>query len=255
MNFMKMATIGLVIGLVAAGTYLIVNRRPNLQARVYVKAVGEGFPLIETPCPSIAIVSGEEEADYTLSAYWHKEGWYALLIRRDGAGREFPEENPDAAKVLRQTCRTIEKDFPAWLSTERQRVSARAQMQTASLGLGATDTSDVARRYELKEYRHGSIVGLALVDTELGRTWVLTDLFDDKGKKVRSQFQEVGVEKLWETNDEAFDLIQKVSDEKTRRFLIDHERELTWLKELTRPRAIQEAEEKASKRGRALRGR
>jgi hypothetical protein len=56
-----------------------------------------------------------------------------------------------------------------------------------------------AGRYQLAEYRHGSIIGLALVDTEVGRTWTLIDVVDARGRKTRTEFGEVGVEGLWET--------------------------------------------------------
>lgn len=253
MNLPKMATIGLAVGLVGAAVYLTVSRRPNLQARVRVDARGEGFPDFGKTCPKVAPLFGfreEEAADYTFAAAWVEKGrgWIAVLERKDGVVKSF-EQNQDAKKILREACRAIEEDFPVWLFTEHQRLSAGAQAQIASRALEAKDASDVARRYELKEYRHGSIVGLALVDTVLGRTWVLLDILDAQGKKVRSQFEEVGVETLWQTNAEVYDQARKASDEKTRRGLIDQWDKLSSLKSSTRPRAIREAETKAFTEG------
>jgi hypothetical protein len=102
----------------------------------------------------------------------------------------------------------------------------------------------------MTEYRHGTIVGLALLDTELGRAWVLTDLLSPGAKKERTQFKELSVEDLWESSDEAADEIQATSVEGTRDFLVQESSDLSEVKKLTRPTAIQNAEEKLAEQRR-----
>jgi hypothetical protein len=239
-KFVRIAAAGLVVALAGTTVYFAsIARRPHLQARLYIKATPAGFPELWKTCPDLAYVSAEGEADYRLFAGWNsKEGWSTVLLRKDGAARQF-EQSRDASKVLREACRAIAEDFAAWLSTERQRFSAGTQGQTSPAVL------DPVRRYELKEYRHGGIVGLALVDTELGRTWVMSDLVDAKGKKIRTHFQEVGADDLWETDEEAFERMEKARGQYERALWSGQLTELTRVKEWTRPKAIQEAEEKA----------
>ena len=242
MKFVRIAAAGLVVALVGTTVYFAtIAQRPHLQARVYIKAGAPGFPDLSKTCPGLASVFSEGEADYTLFAGWGDEGWSTVLTRKDGAARQF-EQSRNASKVLREACRAIAEDFAAWLSTERQRLPARTQGQTNPAAL------DPVGRYELKEYRHGNIVGLALVDTELGRTWVMSDVVDAKGKKIRTRFQEVGSDDLWETDEEVFDRVEKARDQYMKKATLGRLQELMRLKELTRPRAIQEAEEKASSR-------
>ncbi len=74
----------------------------------------------------------------------------------------------------------------------------------------------------------------------------MSDLVDAKGRKIRTHFEEVGTDDLWETDEEVSDKILKAPNGDMKDIMLRWEEELTRLKKLTRPRAIQEAEEKAS---------
>lgn len=58
-------------------------------------------------------------------------------------------------------------------------------------------------RFTFREYHQGNLVGLAMVDTKIGRVWLLTQMTDDRGRRVRDDLVEVAVEGLWksETSD------------------------------------------------------
>ncbi|MCI0719612.1 MAG: hypothetical protein L0338_11685 [Acidobacteria bacterium] len=244
MTSFKPMTVALVLGLVGALLYVVATREPRLQARVRVDVRSEGTPVDWEPwktCPNLAFTASDE-ADYTLWATWVDTGWTAILDRSDGTGR-WLEKSPDSSKVLREACRTVEADFPAWLSTERQRLS------TGRVGVdrSAAVSASTAHRYDLREYRHGSVVGLAMIDTELGRAWALTDIVDERGRKVRMRFEEVGVAGLWETEDEIWSDVEKAKSDEMRRFYMRRWDEFRKVRELTRPKLIQDAEAKASR--------
>ncbi|MBI4480147.1 MAG: hypothetical protein HY651_09010 [Acidobacteria bacterium] len=254
MTLKKIATIGIAISLAVAAAYFGgVARKPRLQARLRIDSRGASdvhthFWDLTDKCPILIYTSKEESADYTLFTVWEEKGWIAILSRPDGA-QIMLTQDPDLTKVFRSVCQVVENDFPLWLSTERYRFSRGSQAQTASsatTATGVTGVADATQRYQLMEYRHGNIEGMALVDTKLGRTWVLTDLFDAKGKKVRARFQEVGVEELWETADESWDRVQEASGENKTFRLSQHE-QLQRVKVLTRPQSIEEAEAKVSR--------
>lgn len=81
----------------------------------------------------------------------------------------------------------------SWLYVTRYKAA-----EQKALARHAEDQSDTAERYELRDYRHGTIAGLALLDKRIGRVWLLTAMMD-KGKKSRDTFHEVDVDQLWET--------------------------------------------------------
>lgn len=66
---------------------------------------------------------------------------------------------------------------------------------------------DTSTRYEFKDFRHGNIVGLALLDRQIGRAWLLTQSNDEKGKKVRDEFKELRVEDLWQVDDDFWPIL------------------------------------------------
>lgn len=239
MKFTKMA-MGLVLGvfLVGAGYFTAGLRPQPLQANVYTEVKnGSNFPELVKTCPNQVADVVADVADYTLEVKWwnggpgEKEGWGYYLERKDGAYLEAVRAavaDPNAARVARQVCRDIQRDFPLWLNTQRVRASIGKSAQTGAPT--SFDETDPPRRYEMTEYRNGPIVGQALLDTKLGRLWTLTNIVNSAGKTVRTEFQEIGVENLWKSEDEApADLAE-------------------WrVKKLTRPAAIQRAEEQAEK--------
>jgi hypothetical protein len=188
-----------------------------------------------------------EEADYTLTVVWiGPKGWLYELERKDGARLE-PDpyklkdiEDPNAARVVRKVCRDIERDFPLWLNTQRVRASISKSAQT---GVATSVDDDPPRRYEMIGYRNGTIVGIALLDTKLGRAWLLTNITDSGGKTVRTEFNEVSVDGLWKSADELYG-DKKFSSSKSVR---DEADKFFELKKLTRPIAIQRAEDQADK--------
>jgi hypothetical protein len=191
-------------------------------------------------CPTLTVTVEESAADYTLAAAWGNEGWVAVLARKDGT-RRLLERTTDVREVLRSVCQTVKKDFPAWLATEKSRLASGASMSLES----AAYTSDTVGRYELREYRHGSIVGLAMIDTKLGRAWVLTDLLEN-GRKTGSRFQEVGVEALWRTDSEAWAKITEAPPD-SKLIWLREQQTLAKVKELTRARVIEDAETRAAR--------
>jgi hypothetical protein len=231
MKSVTLAVAGLAVGLVGAALYFIVLRRPHLQARVFVQGQIDLLHLPK-PCPDGAVWStNEEKADYSLSMVWRENAWFAVLLRTDHVVWKL-DDSQDLSKILRQVCRVVAEDFPALLSTERSR----------PLSAVTATPSDAVARYELKDYRHGNITGLALVDTELGRIWVMRDLVDAKGKTIRTSFSEMGVDDLWKTNEEIWERIDKARSEDSKRRYFQEWDELRDVKKATRPRAIQDAE-------------
>jgi len=70
------------------------------------------------------------------------------------------------------------------------------------------------------------------------------------GKKERTQFSEVSVEDLWESDDEADDKIAAASTDSSRKEYADESSDLYNVKMLTRPTAIQNAEGKVAEQRR-----
>lgn len=229
--------------LLVGAVYLAIgSRHENLQANVYTKVnngkFGDFFGLVNT-CPYQVVDVDSDEADYTLDVGWlsYKEGWAYLLKRKDGATLEFEgysesKAEPNAARIMRKVCRDIQRDFPLWLNTQRVRASIGKSAQTGATT--SVDDSDPPRRYEMMEYRNGPIVGQALLDTKLGRVWTITNIVNAAGKTERTEFEEVGVENLWISDDEAIKL-----------FPLPDQNRFSRVKDLTRPTAIQQAEKQA----------
>jgi len=239
------------------GIYVGANlaHRPAFQARVKINIMPQSaaFKNPEQTCPHEAFVDGfasGESADYTLTALWSGDvGWVTVLERRDEVliyDHETAQfSNRDATKVLRQACRVVESDFPALLATERERVPTENPGSTELASSSASNSSDGVRRYQLAEYREGTIAGLALLDSKLGRVWAVTEVLDKGGRKVRDEFQEVGVQDLWDTDDELYDRVQEASSESEKDLWIHARTDLDRVKQLTRPNAIQKAEQTA----------
>jgi hypothetical protein len=101
-------------------------------------------------------------------------------------------------------------------------------------------------RYQLHEFRHGTIVGLALLDKQIGRVWLLSELRGQSGKKVGDRFAELGVEELWKNRDEVLDetLVLNRGSEAAKDAAFALMLREQYLKQLTRPRAVQEADVK-----------
>jgi hypothetical protein len=236
-NIVNKIAFGILIALsvIGAAYFISGSRQEKLQANVYTKAgEGEHFPDLAKTCPNqVADFGDADEADYTFIVRWRSiqpKGWFYFLERKDGATLGLLDLNardPNAARVARQVCRDIARDFPLWLNTQRVRASIGKPSQTGTV---TSVEDDPPRRYEMMEYRNGPIIGQALLDTKLGRLWTLTNIVNSAGKTVRTEFQENGVENLWKSEDEApADLA------------------LWRVKKLTRPAAIQRAEEQAEK--------
>lgn len=258
MNIANKLASGVVLAVVLVGVAYFISgsRQEKLQANVHTK-VGDGddFDAVAKACPRQVANVGADEADYTLNVTWFpgdpdvKEGWIYSLQRKDGATLEREEfvggnlkTDPDATRIARQVCRDVQRDFPLWLNTQRVRASIGNAVQTESAT--SAETLDPPRRYEMTEYHNGPIVGIALLDTELGRAWLLTNLTDSNGKTVRSAFNEVSVEDLWQSAGELYETEARNSFAKWTR---DQEQRFSRVKELTRPIAIQHAEDKADK--------
>jgi len=228
-NFSKVA-IGLALGAFLLGTgYFMAGFRPQpLQAAISLGS-GVTFPGSEFAkgCPNEVLVGSD--ADYVVDVNWFPRGWGGLVYRSDEAIlMEFEEKpDPDSARVARQICRVIEKDFPRWVNTQRVRASIGKPARTGST---TSVDDDPPRRYEMMEYRNGPIVGQALLDTKLGRLWTLTNIVNSAGKTERTEFKEISVENLWKSEDEA-----------------SADLALWRVKKLTRPTAIQRAEDQAEK--------
>jgi hypothetical protein len=260
-KFTKMA-MGLILGVFLVGaTYFISSpSREKLQANVYVEEKSGNFPDLAKSCPDVVAHSDDaDKADYTLKLAWlpntgqsQRKGWLYDLERRDGAlltslteeYEHFVYGEPDATKVARRVCRDIQRDFPLWLNTQRVRASIG---KPAQMGTTTSVEDDPPRRYEMMEYRNGQIIGQALLDTKLGRLWTLTNIVNSAGQTERTEFKEISVENLWESEDEAVDMIQSARSDDTIQLLGRANIKLSRVKELTRPAAIQRAEEQAEK--------
>jgi len=96
-------------------------------------------------------------------------------------------------------------------------------------------------RYELREFRHGNTVGLALLDKEIGRVWLLTRMTDPTGRKLRDDFKEVAVEDLWQTTDELFDVFTAAPPFDSKAFTKLTTQEQV-IKLLSRPKIVRDAE-------------
>jgi hypothetical protein len=242
---------GLLLVLIAIGAAYLISgsRQEKLQANVYTKVNNGKFPesQLTKTCPNQVADVDSGEADYTLDVGWlsYKEGWAYLLKRKDGATLEFEgysesKAEPDAARIMRKVCHDIQRDFSLWLNTQRVRASIGKPAQS---GEPTSADDDPPRRYEMMEYRNGAIVGQALLDTKLGRLWTLTNIVNPAGKTERTEFKEISVEDLWESEDEA-DSLRPHEDQET---FIREEHRLSRLRALTRPAAIQRAEDQAEK--------
>jgi hypothetical protein len=242
----KLALGALLAAIVTGVAYFIAgSRQEKLQANLHMKVLDGTFPDLAKTCPNQVAQVGADEADYTLVVFWEDgKGWFYELERKDGAalGPDINAKgayNPNASRVVRQVCRDIERDFPLWLNTQRLRASIG---KPALTGATTSVDDDPPRRYEMMEYRNGTIVGLTLLDTKVGRTWLLTNLTDSGGKTVRTEFNEVSVQNLWESEDELNEFEKSVSFAK---WAMDRDANVKRVKDLTRPIAIQQAENQA----------
>jgi hypothetical protein len=84
------------------------------------------------------------------------------------------------------------------LSATALRVSQSLTTRAAAIPATQENPSAVNDRYDLREYKHGNIAGVMLIDKAIGRVWVYaTDT--SNGKEHESYFSEVNIEKLWQT--------------------------------------------------------
>jgi hypothetical protein len=150
----------------------------------------------------------------------------------------------NATRVARQACHDIARDFPLWLNTQHVWASVG---KPAEAGATTSVDDDPPRRYEMMEYRNGPMVGHALLDTKLGRIWMLVTLPNSGDKLERVKFEEISVENLWESDDEASDRVADAHTDDMRKFWSGEEQKLSRLKDLTRPMSIQPAEQQAEK--------
>jgi hypothetical protein len=189
MNPIRIVAVGLLaLALTVIGVYWTnVVREPRLQAKIGI--TGKGDLPRETfvkACPNEAI-GGTDSADYKLTMFWSDQdkSWHGFLLRKDDAVLKT-YQGPDSAKIARQICQFVQRDFPAWLATERERTSSESREQTGRI----PDQVPSAGRFELRDVRNGPLFTTAMIDTKSGRVWVWIQYHDKNGKETSSGFLE-----------------------------------------------------------------
>lgn len=117
--------------------------------------------------------------------------------------------------------------------------TTRGQLQLAR---ERAEAEEGPTRYELKDYKHGNVVGMALLDRYTGRVWIYTSLTGERGKTERNMFAEVEVDGLWGTTEAVVSSIRGLDDETKKMVWGDHDRNQQ-LKLLTRPKLVRSANE------------
>ena len=164
-----------------------------------------------------------------------RDGFVGVSRRRDKVLVLLRQDDKLKHEDLMQlACEAVRKDFPTWDRLARTHLDKNAQ-----------EMADASVRYTLKDYRHGNIVGLSLVDQKVGRVWLLSSITDARGKKDRDEFQEVGVEGMWEDPKANAGWRFATTDESMKNFYLSREYQDTETKESTLPLLVREARTRA----------
>jgi hypothetical protein len=126
MRISKTAVIGVLV-LVTAICVIVVSvetRRPTLQATIYAP----NFPELAKACPEQAFLLNlsHQSVDYLVVDLRWADGWHVDALRNEDSAVLWDRNEPpdgDKARLARQICGVIRRDFPLWLNTQRQRAS------------------------------------------------------------------------------------------------------------------------------------
>ncbi len=234
---MRVKTLGLITTalLVGIGLGLFISKSSQkAQPTVAFSTVPEKQPdltLFMKTCPGVPVGSKTGMTDYEVGL---TDGFVAVKRRHDEVWVLIhTDAKMKQDDLMRMSCEAVRKDFLSW-GDSRQYLLRKSEQET----------EDSPVRYSLKDYRHGNIVGLALVDQKIGRVWLLASVKDSKGKKDRDEFQELGVNGLWEDPSANFSW-QFDKDEGVRRMYLSVEYQDRETKEFTLPLLVRQGRAQA----------
>jgi len=235
--------VGLVVFGIALGTALSMYVWNSLRRSIPTVTINEAALSLEDrtlfmkTCPGVPVGYSAEQTDYSAVVV---DGVGHVSRVHDNTWIFFQEdEKLKQTDLMRMACEAILRDFRS-MESSRSILPKHTQQQTR-------DTIDSSLRYALKDYRHGAIVGLALLDQQVGRVWLLSSIKDSTGKSPgRNEFRELMIDGLWidpNTDLDAF----RAQDEGTKRFLHSQAYQDHRAKELTLPSIVRKAREAAMK--------